>query len=195
MIAFLGCRYKNKCFPHGDRMAPFVFLQVPSTLGLQSAKNGCYSETCIATFHSVLPCHMRSYKRLHNFSRQCPCSTWFPAYFSSIMLPSLAYLQCVCQNLCRQIRSTWKVADQDWLSFSVFIQEDQQCQKTEVMIVKMLWLAVTTHRIDREKSVLQLSLLRTKKLKSGCFSSMLSASVRFMGPWYHLDGGGEREGG
>ena len=65
----------QKCFPHGDRMAPFVFLQVPSTLGLQSAKNGCYSGTCIATFHSVLPCHMRSYKRLHNFSRQCPCST------------------------------------------------------------------------------------------------------------------------
>ena len=46
-------------FPHGDRMPPFVFLRVPSTLGLQSAKSGCYAGTSIATFHSVLPCRTR----------------------------------------------------------------------------------------------------------------------------------------
>ena len=42
-------------FPHGHRMAPFVFLQVPSALCLQSAKNGCYTGTSNATFHLVLP--------------------------------------------------------------------------------------------------------------------------------------------
>ena len=46
-------------FPHGDRMPSFVFLRVPSTLGLQSAKSGCYTGTSIATFHSVLPCRAR----------------------------------------------------------------------------------------------------------------------------------------
>ena len=36
-------------------MAPFVFLRVPSVFDLQSAKNGWYIGTSIATFHSVLP--------------------------------------------------------------------------------------------------------------------------------------------
>ena len=60
MTGFLGWtswRYENTCFPHGDRMAPFVFLRVLSTLGLQLAQNGCYTGTSIATFHSVLPFH------------------------------------------------------------------------------------------------------------------------------------------
>ena len=44
MTMFLGWRQagdKNTHFPHGDRMAPFVILRVPSAFGLQSAKNGC----------------------------------------------------------------------------------------------------------------------------------------------------------
>ena len=39
-------------FPHGDRMAPFIFLRV---LEHKSAKNGCYTGTSITTFHSELP--------------------------------------------------------------------------------------------------------------------------------------------
>ena len=75
-------------------MALFVFLQILSALGLQSYEwmprwNYC----CHFPFGpTILQCHACSYERLHNFSRQRPCSTWFSAYFSGIMLPSLAYL-------------------------------------------------------------------------------------------------------
>ena len=41
--------------PHGDRMATIVFLRVPSALGIQLAKNGCYTGTSIANFHLALP--------------------------------------------------------------------------------------------------------------------------------------------
>ena len=71
-------------------------------------KNGCYTGTSIATFHSVLPFYnvlvvTNDYTiSLRNPPTQSPCSTWFSTYFSSSMLPSLTYL--FFQNLCRLIR-------------------------------------------------------------------------------------------
>ena len=45
---------------------------------------------------------------------------------------------------------------------------------------------LVTHRIEREKSVLQLSLFLTRKLKSGWSIKIASASVLLIEPWYHL---------
>ena len=54
-VSRLGIR-KYVRFPHCNRMPPFVVLRVPSTLGLQSAKSGCYTGTSL-----TMPC-VRSYK-------------------------------------------------------------------------------------------------------------------------------------
>ena len=61
---------------------------------------------------------------------------------------------------------------------------------------------LVSHRIEREKSVLQLSLFLTRKLKSGWSIKIASASVLLIEPWYHLSvcvcvwvGGGGGGGG
>ena len=48
-------RYEDTLFAHGNRMAPCVFLQVPSALGIQTAKNRCYTGASVGKFHLVLP--------------------------------------------------------------------------------------------------------------------------------------------
>lgn len=79
-----GWQHENTHVPHGSRIAPFVCLWVLSVLGHLFANNVCYTGPSITNAHS--------YEWLCNFSRQCPCFAWLPAYFSGVMLSAWAYL-------------------------------------------------------------------------------------------------------
>ena len=107
-------------------MAPFVFLWVPSALGL---KNGCYTGTSITTFHSVLPIlqwHVPYSLDITPPSFISP--SLLHVFACSFISPSLLHVRCICMNL--QLRYNylqftpppwplWLWRTREWLELTV----------------------------------------------------------------------------